>query len=356
MNKNELISRLEKNDLDSYRIEIINKLVEEDLKPAIIKKIYNILSKDHAVIDSFIKILKNKNNIHDIGIEQIEKILYNHDVDVINKTMKFMLNGRLKLEDLITHNVKDSKFFAFNTILDEEIYKDLYDIKWSGIGRGEILLCMIMKDAVSNTVKRGDIIIDEKVIEVKSNNSKLVNQSDFGAGNEVSDYWIDTILNHPKIKKEDLLRGHKNNLKWNMTRDNNYLNYYVHLLLSRNVPIKEVVELICNGWDKLFKNEKMDRSPIKKILREYKNLEGEAFKKYTFEIFLHNMKYYLNQSKIDYIALTSEEGFYLLDKNFFNENTDKIREFSKDHFLYNYPTLTKTAANSRVFSISLLEG
>ena len=63
MNKKELISHLEKNDIDSYRVEIMDKLLQEDLNINIIKSIYNILSKDHGVIESVIKLLKAKNNI-----------------------------------------------------------------------------------------------------------------------------------------------------------------------------------------------------------------------------------------------------------------------------------------------------
>jgi hypothetical protein len=356
MNKREIISYIERNDLDSYRIEIIEKLLSEDLNPTIIKSIYNSLTKDHAVIKTFMKLLKNKNNIHDIGIEQIEKILYLHDVSKTDKAIKVMLNKKLRLESLISRTLKDVKFFAFSSVLDEEIYNDLYDVKWSGIGRGEVLLCMLIKNAISNTYKRGDILVNNKIIEVKSDNSKLINQSDFGNGSDVSDYWIKTIKNHPMIEKSDLLRGHNNNRKWNMSRGNNFLNYYVDLLLKKGVEIKEVADLICSGWDKLFFNSKMKRAPIRKILKSHGTINGEAFKLYTFEVFLHNMVYYLEQSNIDYIALTSIDGFYLLDKDFFKQNKDKLREFSKNHFLYKYPSLTKTASNSRVFSISLLEG
>lgn len=356
MNKREIISFIERNDINSYVIEIIEKLLSEDLNPTIIKSIYNSLTKDHAVIETFMKLLKAKNNIHDIGLEQIEKILYMHDVDKTDDAIKMMLNKKIKIEDVISYSLKDVKFFAFSSILDEEIYNDLYNVKWSGIGRGEILLCMILKNAISNTYKRGDILINNKILEVKSDNSKLLNQSDFGNGSDVSDYWIDVIKNHPKIEKSDLLRGHNSNVRWNMSRGNNFLNHYVELLLQRGVEVKEVADMICSGWDKLFINGKMKRSPIRKILRNHGTLNGEAFKLYTFEVFLHNMNYYLDQSSIDYIALTSIDGFYLLDREFFKENTDKLREFSKNHFLYKYPSLTKTASNSRVFSISLLEG
>jgi len=356
MNKRELISHLEKNDIDPYRIEIMNKLIEGDLNTSIIKSIYNVLSKNHSVIKSFIQLLKKNNNIHSIGTDKIEQILYHHDVETTNNTINFMLNNRIDIKDLICYSIKDIKFFAFSSILNENISNDLYNIKWSGIGRGEILLCMILKNAISNSYKRGDILINDKIIEVKSDNSKLVNQSDFASGDEVSNYWINTIKNHPKIKKEELLRGHNNNLKWNLTRDNNFLNHYVELLITKGVDIKEITEIICCGWDKLFINEKINRSPIRKIIRKYKSLNGEAFGLYTFEIFIHNMNYYINQSNIDHIALTSIDGFYLLDKEFFKQNKDKLRDFSKNNFLYKYPSLTKTASNGRVFSISLLEG
>jgi len=356
MNKKELISHLEKTDIDSYRIEIINKLLKEDLNINIVKSIYNVLSKDHSVIESFTRLLKAKNNIHDIGIEQIEKIMYGHDVEITDKIIKLMLNKRIDIKNVISYSLKDIKFFAFSSILDEEISNDLYNVKWSGIGRGEMLLCMILKNAISNTYKRGDILIKDKIVEVKSDNSKLINQSDFGSGNEVSDYWINAIKEHALIEKEDLLRGHNNNIRWNLTRGNNLLSHYVSLLLERGAEIKEVADLICTGWDKLFINEKMKRTPIRKILRKHKGISGDAFKKYTFEVFLYNMNYYIKQSNIDHIALTSIDGFYLLDKSFFKQDSDKLREFSKKHFLYKYPSLTKTASNSRVFSISLLEG
>jgi len=356
MNKREIITYLEKNDVDSYRIEIIEKIIGVDLNPAIIKSIYNSLTKNHAVIETFMKLLKEKNNIHEIGIEQVEKILYMHDVNMTDNTIEVLLNKKIKIKDVISYTLKDVKFFSFDTLLDEEIYTDLYNVKWSGIGRGEVLLCMLLKHAISNTYKRGDLIIKDKILEVKSDNSKLINQSDFGNGNDVSGYWIKAIKNHSKIEKSDLLRGHNNNIRWNLTKGNNFLNHYVDLLLERGVDEKEVSDIICSGWDKLFFNKKMKRFPITKILRKYKSINGEAFKLYTFEVFLHNMIYYLEQSNIDHIALTSDKGFYLLDKSFFKENKDKLREFSKDHFLYKYPSLTKTASNSRVFSISLLEG
>ena len=354
MNKRDIISIIDKTNLDQYRLEIIKNLLEEDLSSNMIKSIYNTLNKNHTIVEKFINILSKKNNIHNNGITQIEKTLYNYSNEITNNTIDNLINHKIDSNEITTYTFKDLKYIEFKSYLNENIIEDLYDIKWSGIGKGEILLCMLLKNAISNTYKRGDIIINDDIIEVKSNNSRLINQSDFGSGEEVSNFWINSIKYHPKIKKKDLLDDHDNNLKWNLSRSNNYLNHYVNILISKRVSLTEISEIICSGWDKLFKYDKIDRSSIKSILRKYKTLDGDAFKYYTFEIFLHNMKYYLSTSKIDKIAITSEYGFYLFDKSFFHQDKEKLRIFSKQHLLYKYPSLTNTASNGRVFSISLL--
>lgn len=354
MDKREIISYLKKNDVDLYRLSIISKLLNNDIDINIIENIHNNINKNHNVIKSFIHILKNVNNIHDIGITQIENILYSYNIECSNSLIHSIINNKLDFKDLVTININNINFFRFNSILDENISKDLYNIHWTGIGKGEVLLCMILENAISNTYKRGDILIDDNTIEVKSYNSKLLNQSDFANGEEVSNYWIDIIQKHPKIK--DLKKDHNNNKRWNLTKDNNYLSYYVDLLLENEVDVNEISDIICSGWDKLFMNDIMDRTCISNILEKYNSLKGEAFNYYVFEIFLHNMIYYLKSSEIDYIALTSKEGFYIFDKDFFLEDRVKLKLFFDNNFSYKYPSLTKKSSSGRVFSISLLEG
>lgn len=356
MNKEDIIKFLSNNDVDQYRIDMIYKILNDDMNSNIIESVYNIINKDHLVLEKFSSILENQYNINSIGIEQIEKILYQYDINITNNTINNILNNKLSIDNILSTSLKDVKFIQFNSILYEDIAKDLYNIKWSGIGKGEILLCLILENAKSNTYKRGDILINDKIIEVKSKNSKLVNQSDFASGDKVSKYWINMLRKHPLIDKTDILRGHNNPLRWNLSRNNNFLNHYIDVLLNKNVSISDLANIICSGWDKMFVNVKMNRSPIRKILKKYKTLNGDAFAEYTFEIFLYNMTYYIEQSNIDYIALTSNDGFYMLDKSFFSINKDKLREFSKNNFMYKYPSLTKNASSGRVFSISLLEG
>lgn len=346
MNKYDIIKYIEKNDINDVELNILKNLLKNK-NSFILKQVHNLISKNHSLINRFLEIIKDY-NINTKLIEEIQKICYNHSEESINNCINTFLNNKISIYNNLT-SINDPNFIEY--FIDENVKNDLYNLSKTGLGKGEIILTLILKNALLNTYKRGDIIIDDNIVEVKSNNARLLNQSDFGNGEDVSNYWITEIRKY-NVK---ILPDYDKNIKWNMTKNNNYLNFYINELKSKTSN-ETIANIICSGWDKLFINKKMDRNIILKILNKYNNFDDIAFKEYAFEMFLYNLKYYLSESNIDYLILTNVEGYFIFEKSFFYSNKKELRKFCKKYLLFKYPSFTKTAANSRVFSISVLEG
>jgi hypothetical protein len=355
-NKKDLITLLEKSDLDDKKLDILYEILQQSVPSGMIEKIHNYLDKDYKTIDKIANFLKEE------CVNEYEWILEN--LFTLNQRDIHTLCEAYKIAMMPSDKVVE---FSFDTDLDltTRAVENIYDCKFDGVGKGELLLAWIHNGAkLSVKSERGDISYRGNNYEVKAESGRLCGQSGFGQGSEVAKSWYEDTkwllkkLNfYVKVPTAPPLEKAREPKKWNLGGEDYSRVYYFQLkeYFSEDwTNIRsEYIEIIKKGWKKLFtnwKNAELDLSFVDDFYSE--TIDSKT---YHLNLLFTNIKYYLYQQSSIGIFFCNKSGYLYLPKTFFDSPTKEKLALLNEKLKYSLPGFSHAVAQGKVFSVKYME-
>lgn len=180
-------------ELNLKKEALLDLIIDAPYNEAIYKKIEKLLKRTHK--DESTKLAEILSKIK--GYKDLSKTIVSiaDDLDQDDDLLAYLENPTVTIDDLITNPNGNLKELFSKTGLSTNLYNDLFNLIGSvgnvNIGRGEILLSILIKDAINaNNKTKGDIKIGNDSIEVKSSgdNFRLTSQSGTGLGADAGNY------------------------------------------------------------------------------------------------------------------------------------------------------------------------
>lgn len=180
-------------ELDKKKTALLDLIIDAPYNEALYKKIEKLLKRTHKdVTKELTEILAKTKGYKDLA-KTIVAIADELDQD--DDMLAYLENPTVTVDDIFKNPNGNLKTLFNTTGLKPELYDSIFNIIGSvgsvNIGRGEILLSILLKDAVNADNKtKGDIKIGSDSIEVKSSgdNFRLTGQSGTGMGADAGNY------------------------------------------------------------------------------------------------------------------------------------------------------------------------
>jgi len=326
LKKVKILFEILKEDIDD---DILNALIntDSDVKAKVLKQLKRI-GKDTD--SDLIKLLKSK-NLKDLYKNVLFEARALGQEDELLEYLKS--DSQITLNDLIEKNNSTLYDLFVPTPLSEEFIESLTNISGAagnvGIGRGEVALIVLLKDA--KKAGKGDINVSEKIVEIKNRSGKtgaiLVPKSvsNFSSDeiNELLTGLINSIFADDSFKKElikskELQKNQKGS--WASKVNIIYKNY---LIQKENGKTNSNFETELN---KIFKAMYGDLAPN---ANDY--LEDQDFNIIKFKINIAKIlaKSYFDYSPFDYILFLNPSFKYsIYEKDLFIEDIGTTIEIS----------------------------
>lgn len=297
-----------------------------DLKvsdPKVYKRIKQLLAGTHkASINKVKDILTNK------GYTELVKTIVAEvdELDLTDEVLEYLENPTITIEDITTEPNGNLKTLFNKTGFSTELYNQLFNIIGSvgnvSIGRGEILMSILIKDAVNaNNKDKGDIKINKDLIEIKASGKgasfRLTGGSGTGMGSDAGSYIRKGLSALFVAVNKEVPEYFKNATSFSPSSSDKPRNEFFSHGITAAVQVstkEDVVEILATGFNLIYKPT---------VDKKYKDELTAVFNGAIAEDGTFNTGAYLNgvlliefnrylQDGTYFMAVSKETGFYFL--------------------------------------------
>jgi hypothetical protein len=307
---------------DDSTIDMAKVLADlKDSSPRVYKRIEKLLAGTHK--DSLNKLTEILKDVK--GYKELSKtiIAIIDDLDYDDEVLAYLEDPTITFEDIANNpsgNLKD----LFNTTgLKPELYDQLFNLIGSegsvNIGRGEILMTVLVKDAeCAGNRDKGDIKIGKDLIELKSSGSnfRLTGQSGTGLGADAGNYIRKGLSDLFAAAKQEAPEYFENSTAFTPTAAANPRKEYFSQGITAAVQVSnkaEVVEILATGFNLIYKNYKAElESTFNAAIAEDGTFNNKTYLdgvlKIEFDRYLQDGTYFMAVSKHtgDYVLINGK--------------------------------------------------
>jgi len=253
-------------ELEKKKEELVDLLIDSPYNEAIYKKIEKLLKR--MVKDStkdLFEIIENVKNFKELTKTIIAVI---DELDQLDEVYSYLENPTLSFPEVVESPTGNLKELFKKTGLQENLYDALFNVTGSVgniyIGRGEVLLAIIVKDAVNAPTRvKGDIQIGKDSVEIKESGEtfRLTGQSGTGMGADAGDYIRQAFIDLFKKAEVEPPAYLSNETSFSPTASAQPRKTFFSQGITAAVQAssrEEVIEILAEGFNKIYKKYKDD--------------------------------------------------------------------------------------------------
>jgi hypothetical protein len=308
-------------DLDKRKTDLLDLIIDAPYNEVLYKKIEKLLKRTHNDLtkDLFDILSKTK------GYKDLAKTIVSiaDDLDQDDELLAYLENPTVTFEDVIKSPNGNLKTLFNTTGLSTELYDQLFNLIGSvgsvNIGRGEILMSILIKDAINADNKtKGDVKIGSDSIEIKSSgdNFRLTGQSGTGMGADTGNYIRKGLSDLFTAAKQEVPEYFENSTAFAPSASANPRKEYFSQGITAAVQASnkaEVVEILASGFNLIYKNYKEELvSVFNAAVAEDGAFNNRAYLdgvlKIEFDRYLQDGTYFMAVSKHtgDYVLINGK--------------------------------------------------
>lgn len=308
-------------DLDKRKSELLDLIIDAPYNEALYKKIEKLLKRTHNDVTKDLTDFLSKTK----GYKDLAKtiVAIADDLDQDDDLLIYLDNPTITFADIIQAPNGNLKTLFDKTGLKSELYDQLFNLIGSvgnvNIGRGEILMSILVKDAVNaDNRTKGDIKIGNDSVEIKSSgdNFRLTGQSGTGMGADAGNYIRKGLGDLFTEAGQEVPEYFENSTAFTPTAAANPRKEYFSqgITAAVNVSNKEsVVEILATGFNLIYKNYREDLTEtFNRAIGEDGSFNNSTYLngvlKIEFDRYLQDGTYFMAISKHtgDYILVTGK--------------------------------------------------
>lgn len=261
------------------------------------KEIKHLLA-DRSSVEELITKINEQSNLKPEWVKSILKIILSQpDTDVVVEYLKNREDSGVTKEQLISSG---NIFTVFGEVgFEYDTIKALYNKQFPTqpvMGKGEMLISTLLKGCKKPA--KGDVLIDDKLYDIKGRGARLRGQTGYGDGASASIYWFNsfTQLNNENDLNLQVPGGGTNDYNI-LINQPGYALATGFQLLHNNIITKEYLsELIKNGLKSVFSRlEDFELTFIDEFIAE--GLSG--YKNFIVNYKMALLHYYLRLEKME---------------------------------------------------------
>jgi len=308
-------------ELEKKKTDLLDLIIDAPYNEKIYKKIEKLLKKTH------------KDNTNDLteflsktkGWKDLAKtiVALADELDQDDDLMIYLQTPTLTLTDLTSTASGNLKTLFKSTGLKPELYDSLFNLIGSvgnvNIGRGEILISILIKDAVNaDNRTKGDIKIGSDSIELKSSgdNFRLTGQSGTGLGADAGNYIRKGLSDLFKEAEHPIPEYLDDSSSFTPTASDKPRKEYFSQGIEAAVKASskaEVVDILASGFNLIYKNYRAELIQTfnlaisdEGVFNNKAYLDGVL--KIEFDRYLEDGKYFMavNKHTGDYILINGK--------------------------------------------------
>jgi hypothetical protein len=308
-------------ELDKKKTALLDLIIDAPYNEALYKKIEKLLKRTHNDVtkDLFDILSKTK------GYKDLAKTIVTiaDDLDQDDDLLAYLDNPTITLEDIVSNPNGNLKTLFNTTGLKPELYEQLFNLIGSvgnvNIGRGEILMSILVKDAVNADNKtKGDIKVGSDSIEIKSSgdNFRLTGQSGTGMGADAGNYIRKGLSDIFTEAGQEVPEYLENSTSFAPSAAANPRKEYFSQGITAAVQASnkaDVVEILASGFNLIYKNYKEELvSTFNNAIAEDGTFTNAAYLngvlKIEFDRYLQDGTYFMAVSKHtgDYVLINGK--------------------------------------------------
>jgi len=196
------------------------------------------------------------------------------ELDLTDELLEYLENPTITIEDITTEPNGNLKTLFNKTGFSTELYNQLFNIIGSvgnvSIGRGEILISILIKDAVNaNNSDKGDIKINEDLIEIKASGEgasfRLTGGSGTGMGSDAGNYIRKGLGDLFTAAKQEVPEYFENSTAFTPSASGKPRKEYFSQGITAAVQAstkEDVVEILATGFNLIYKNYKDELTAV----------------------------------------------------------------------------------------------
>jgi hypothetical protein len=171
------------------------------------RKILSILNRNHIQDLNIIRSLTAVNIPVVYAWEICDQANHFETADTF---VKYLTARNIELSSILNTNI----FSVLSTTsINLDFIKWLSEFTWDATGKGELLLATFLKNTRRTSRKlneKGDIIVENRELEIKGEGSRLRGYKGYGIGSAVAEYWRSIFLPYQEIPEDTNI--------WNLTK------------------------------------------------------------------------------------------------------------------------------------------
>ena len=308
-------------ELDKKKTALLDLIIDAPYNEALYKKIEKLLKRTHNDVtkDLFDILSKTK------GYKDLAKTIVTiaDDLDQDDDLLAYLDNPTITLEDIVSNPNGNLKTLFNTTGLKPELYEQLFNLIGAvgnvNIGRGEILMSILVKDAVNaGNRDKGDIKINTDLVEIKSSgaNFRLTGQSGTGMGADTGNYIRKGLSDLFTKANQEVPEYLENSTSFTPSAADSPKKEYFSQGITAAVQVstkEEVVEILSTGFNLIYKNYKEElTSTFNNAIAEDGTFNNKAYLdgvlRIEFDRYLQDGTYFMAVSKHtgDYILINGK--------------------------------------------------
>lgn len=308
-------------ELDKKKTALLDLIIDAPYNEALYKKIEKLLKRTHKdVTKDLTEILAKTKGYKDLA-KTIVAIADELDQD--DDMLAYLENPTVTVDDIFKNPNGNLKTLFNTTGLKPELYDSIFNLIGSvgsvNIGRGEILLSILLKDAINADNKtKGDIKIGSDSIEVKSSgdNFRLTGQSGTGMGADAGNYIRKGLSDLFSDAGQDVPVYLNDATSFCPTAAVKPRKEYFSQGITDAVKISskaEVVEILAIGFNLIYKNYRQELTDVfNTAIAEDGTFDNRAYLngvlKIEFDRYLQDGTYFMavNKHTGDYVLINGK--------------------------------------------------
>jgi hypothetical protein len=308
-------------DLDKRKTELLDLIIDAPYNEALYKKIEKLLKRTHNDLTKDLFEILSKTKCYKDLAKTIVSIA--DDLDQDDELLAYLENPTVTFEDVVKSPNGNLKTLFNTTGLSVELYDQLFNLIGSvgnvNIGRGEILMSILIKDAINADNKtKGDVKIGSDSIEIKSSgdNFRLTGQSGTGMGADTGNYIRKGLSDLFTAANQEVPEYFENSTAFAPSASANPRKEYFSQGITAAVQASnkaEVVEILSSGFNLIYKNYKEELvSVFNAAVAEDGTFNNRAYLdgvlKIEFDRYLQDGTYFMAVSKHtgDYVLINGK--------------------------------------------------
>jgi hypothetical protein len=249
-------------DLDKRKSELLDLIIDAPYNEVLYKKIEKLLKRTHNDVLAELTDILSTNKGYKTLAKTIVAIA--DDLDQDDDLLAYLDNPTITFDDIKNSPNGNLKTIFDTTGLSSKLYDELFNLIGAvgnvNIGRGEILMSILVKDAVNASNKtKGDISIGSDSVEIKSSgdNFRLTGGSGTGMGADAGNYIRKGLSDLFKNADQEVPEYFENATAFSPSASANPRKEYFSQGITAAALVStkaEVVEILASGFNLIYKD------------------------------------------------------------------------------------------------------